>query len=217
MAHEHAERPETEARHADGLPYDRHMHHADWEHVWERQRQREPMERGWLDTLGLEPGARVADVGSGPGFISLLAAERVGAGGRVYAVDRSPEALAFLRQQLAVRPAASVEPLVGAATAIPLPDASVDRALVAQMLHHDDTPQAILFEVLRVLAPGGRLLIVEHDPDGSEESGPPRAERLPAERVREWLAAAGYVDVADCAAGEGRYGLLAQKPDIGGS
>ncbi|SRR5579884_287009 len=210
MTQEHEHR--ADAVHADGHLYDRHMHHADWERVWERQRQREAMERGWLDTLGLEPGARVADVGSGPGFISLLAAERVGAEGRVYAVDRSAEALAFLQRQLAAHPQASVEPLVGAATAIPLPDASVSRALVAQMLHHDDAPQAILFEVLRVLEPGGRALIVEHDPDGSEESGPPRGERLPAARVREWLAAAGYVDVADCAVGEDRYGLLAHKP-----
>jgi ubiquinone/menaquinone biosynthesis C-methylase UbiE len=212
MTDSHHHHKSHDSRHADGRPYDRHMHDADWQEVWERQRGREPMERGWLDALALRPGSRLVDVGSGPGYISILAAEQVGTDGRVYAVDQSADALAFLRQQLAGRPSTSVEPLAGSATAIPLPDASADRALVAQMLHHNEAPRAILFEVLRVLAPGGLLLVVEHDPDGSEESGPPRSERLPADTVRTWLIEAGFADVADRAVGDGRYGFLARKP-----
>ncbi len=221
-ASEHHAHPErhgqaTEAvageQHHHGRHYDREMRDADWQEVWERQRGREAMERGWLDVLGLAPGSRFLDVGSGPGFVSLLAAERVGAAGRVYAMDRSPEALQFLRERLAERAVDNVEPLAGAGDAIPLPDGSASHALVAQMLHHNDAPEAIVREVLRVLQPGGAALIVEHDPAGSTASGPPAAERLPATRVQEWLAAAGYDGWQACDVGEGRYGLLAFKPN----
>jgi ubiquinone/menaquinone biosynthesis C-methylase UbiE len=209
--HGHPE-PASGPHHHQGRPYDRDMRNADWQEVWERQRDRETMERGWLDQLALAPGSQFLDVGSGPGFVSLLAAERVGAAGRVYAVDPAPEALQFLRDRLAERPADNVEPLAGAGDAIPLPDASATHALLAQMLHHADAPEAILREVRRVLAPGGAALIVEHDPAGDTASGPPAAERLPATRVQDWLAAAGYDGWQACAVGDDRYGLLAYKP-----
>ncbi|HLH26308.1 MAG TPA: methyltransferase domain-containing protein [Chloroflexota bacterium] len=211
--HQHQGHTETAGgHHHHGRAYDRDMRNADWQEVWDRQRGREAMERGWLDALALAPGSHLLDVGSGPGFVSLLAAERVGPAGRVYAVDPSPAALAFLRERLAERAAANVEPLVGAGDVIPLPDASASHALLAQMLHHTDAPEAILREVLRVLAPGGAALIVEHDPAGSTESGPPAADRLPAARVQDWLAAAGYDGWQACEVGEDRYGLLARKP-----
>ncbi|HEY7060335.1 MAG TPA: methyltransferase domain-containing protein [Chloroflexota bacterium] len=197
--------------HGHGRHYSRDMHDADWQEVWDHQRDREAMARGWLDTLDLQPGSRFLDVGSGPGFVSLLAAERVGAAGRVYAMDRSREALHFLRERLAERDLGNVEPLVGAGDAIPLPEASASHALVANMLHHDDAPDAILREVLRVLAPGGAALVVEHDPAATDLQGPPVAERLPATQVQDWLAAAGYDGWQACDVGEGRYGLLAYK------
>lgn len=200
------------SHHGHHRAYDRDMHDADWQEIWERQRSREALEEGWLAALGLALGARLLYVGSGPGFISLLAARRVGPTGRVYALDRAPEALAFLRARLAEHQAANVEPVLGGGDAIPLPDASVSHALVAQMLHHNAAPEAILREVFRVLAPGGTILVVEHDPAGSTASGPPAAERLPAPRVRAWLAAAGYTEIESCPAGEGRYGFRARKP-----
>jgi ubiquinone/menaquinone biosynthesis C-methylase UbiE len=208
--------------HRHGRPYDRDMRDADWQEVWDRQREREAVERGWLDLLALAPGSQFLDVGSGPGFVSLLAAERVGAVGRVYAMDPSPSALQFLRDRLVeraaahadARPTANVEPLAGAGDAIPLPDGCASHALLAQMLHHTDAPDAIVREVLRVLAPGGTALIVEHDPAGDTESGPPAADRLPATRVQDWLAAAGYDGWQACEVGDGRYGLLAFKAAV---
>ena len=212
--HTHGHAAEAGGHRHHGQPYSRDMHDADWQEVWERQRGREADSRAWLDLLDLQPGSCFLDVGSGPGFVSLLAAERVGPEGRVYAMDRSPDALQFLRERLAERPADNVEPLAGAGDAIPLPGGSASHALVANMLHHNDAPEAILGEVLRVLAPGGAVLIVEHDPAGSEASGAPLAERLPATRVQDWLAAAGYDGWQACDPGEGRYGLLAYKATV---
>jgi ubiquinone/menaquinone biosynthesis C-methylase UbiE len=214
-AHEHGRHGHEHGHHGGGhgghRPYDREMREADWSEVWERQRSREAMAHGWLDALDLEPDSCLVDVGSGPGFVSLLAAERVGPPGRVYAVDRAPAALDFLRERMAEAGVRGVEPLLGDGDAIPLPDGSATRALVANMLHHNDDPAAILREVCRVLAPGGQALIVEYDPAGSEATGPPAIERLPAAQVQEWVLAAGYARWEPRAVGEAHYGVLACK------
>jgi ubiquinone/menaquinone biosynthesis C-methylase UbiE len=187
------------------------MHHADWAAVWERQAGRAALWPTWLDRAGVQPGERVLDVGCGPGFASLLIGERVGPAGCVWALDRAPAALDYLRARQAERGVMAVEPLLGSATAIPLADGSVDCALVAHMLHHNDEPARVLREVGRVLAPGGRALIVEYDPAGPDDIGPPHAARLPAATVRGWLPGAGLEAPAPEPADEGRYLFLAQK------
>jgi ubiquinone/menaquinone biosynthesis C-methylase UbiE len=187
------------------------MHQADWAAVWERQAGRAELWPDWLARAGIRPGDRVLDVGCGPGFGSLLIGGQVQPGGRVWALDRAAAALDYLRARQAERGDTSVEPLLGAATAIPLPDASVDCAVVAHMLHHTDDPAAILREVGRVLTADGRALIVEYDPDGRDDIGPPRSERLAATTVADWLPAAGLTAGFPEPAAEGRYLLLARK------
>jgi protein-L-isoaspartate O-methyltransferase len=50
----------------------------------------------WMDSLRLKRDDRVLEVGSGPGYVTLVLADRVGPSGIIYAVDRSVEALAYL-------------------------------------------------------------------------------------------------------------------------
>jgi ubiquinone/menaquinone biosynthesis C-methylase UbiE len=82
---------------------------------------------------------------------------------------------------------------------------------VAHMLHHNDDPDGVLREVGRVLAPNGRALIIEYDPAGPDDVGPPRSARLSADTVRGWLPAAGLDAAAPEPAEEGRYLLVARK------
>jgi ubiquinone/menaquinone biosynthesis C-methylase UbiE len=187
------------------------MHQADWGAVWERQAGRAALWPTWLDRASVQPGERVLDVGCGPGFTSLLIGQRVGPQGHVWALDRAAAALEYLRARMAERGVTAVEPLLGSATAIPLPDRSVDCAVVAHMLHHNDNPAGVLREVGRVLAPAGRALIVEYDPSGRDDIGPPRSERLSATTVRGWLPGAGLEDADPEPADEGRYLFVARK------
>src|SRR5436305_920487 len=53
-----------------------------------------------LDALALAPGQTVCDIGTGPGYFALRAARRVGAQGRVFAVDVEPRILDALRAHL---------------------------------------------------------------------------------------------------------------------
>ena len=138
MSMEHQESPGEHHRQHSATggerPYDHEMREVDWAVVWERQAERAALWPHWLDRADVRPGERVLDVGSGPGCTSLLIGERVGPTGRVWALDRAPAALDYLRARQAERPMAMVEPLLGSASAIPLPNGSVDCAVLAHML-----------------------------------------------------------------------------------
>ncbi|WP_312688887.1 class I SAM-dependent methyltransferase [Brevundimonas nasdae] len=106
----------------------------------------------WLrDVVGLAPGRRVLDVGSGTGkFLPLLRAS----GADLIAL----EPVAAMRRQLS-QANPDVEVLAGSADSIPLPDASVDAVVCAQAFHWFATKEA-LAEMRRVLKPGGVLGLI---------------------------------------------------------
>jgi len=55
--------------------------------------------RKWMDAILLQAGDRVLEVGAGPGYLTLLLADRVGPTGSFNAVDRSADALAYLEHR----------------------------------------------------------------------------------------------------------------------
>ena len=109
--------------------------------------------------LGLTGDERVLDFGSGSGFHSLLMAEQLPRGG-VVAVDVSPEMLDRLASNAARSGLTDrIEVLLADGLALPLPDASVDRALSAAVWHHLDDPDQACRELVRALRPGGRAVV----------------------------------------------------------
>jgi ubiquinone/menaquinone biosynthesis C-methylase UbiE len=118
-----------------------------------------------LRALALLPGERVVDIGAGPGFLAAEMAAALGPLGRVHAVDPSESMLALARAREARPGAATVEISAGSATALPLPDASVDVAVSTQVFEYVADIPAALAEARRVLVPGGRLLVLDTDWD----------------------------------------------------
>jgi SAM-dependent methyltransferase len=114
---------------------------------------------GWLrDSLELEPGKTVVDLGAGTGkFTRRL----IATGAQVIAV----EPVAAMRERL-TEDLPEVETLDGSAAAIPLPDASVDAIVCAQAFHWFATAEA-LAEMHRVLRPGGILGLIWNGRDDS--------------------------------------------------
>ena len=164
----------------------------DWDTVYERQLQRADLAREWLDALALQPGERVLDAGCGTGYVSLEAARRVGPAGRVYAVDSSAEALAYLGRLQDEQGVDWIERIVADAAALPALPGDADAALVTLVLHHADDPAGLLRNVARLLPDGARVAVAEFHPDGPCEVGAPRERRLPPERVRSWCEAGGF-------------------------
>ena len=122
---------------------------------------------------GIEPGATVLEIGCGTGNLLLLAARAV-PGATLIGLDPDPAVLATAARK-ARRAGVTLRLDRGYADRLPYPDGSVDRVLSAFMLHHlpADQQHDALREVRRVLAPGGRLHLL--DIDGSP---PSRAGRL---------------------------------------
>jgi SAM-dependent methyltransferase len=118
----------------------------------------------WARALGhLLPPLKVADLGCGEGYLTIEASRWAS---RVIAVDRSRAVLQRARALATRRGVSNVVWKRGGLEKLPLRDASVDVALLSQALHHADDPARALSEAVRIVVPGGRVLVLdlrEHD------------------------------------------------------
>jgi len=128
-----------------------------------------------LDRVGIRPGERVLEVGPGPGAFTVEAAQRVGAEGRLIAVDIQPEMIAQVEKRVREAGLTNVETHVADAYHLPLEDDSVDRAFLVTVLPEIPDQARALAELRRVLRspepaegkPGGLLSVTEEflDPE----------------------------------------------------
>ena len=118
----------------------------------------------WARALGhLLPTLDVADIGCGDGYLTLEMARWART---VTGIDRSDQVLERAKALADRRRVTNVEWKKGDLSRLPLRDASVDVVLLSQALHHAPDPEAAVAEAVRILRPGGRLLLLdlrEHD------------------------------------------------------
>ena len=128
-------------------------------------------------------GARVLEVGCGPGHLSIRLARRYGLD--VTGVDLDPAMVARASANAgrgragAGGPEVGRQPsfVVGDAAALAFPDASFDLVVSTLALHHWADPAAGLAEIGRVLRPGGRALVWDLRPGARPHLfGPPHAD-----------------------------------------
>jgi arsenite methyltransferase len=124
--------------------------------------QREELRR----SLRASAGESILDLGSGPGFLACELAQEVGATGRIVAVDISSDMNSIASKRIAAAGLGNrVDILEGEATALAFADAVFDAAVSTQVMEYLAEPDAALHQLVRVLRPGGRLVIVDTDWD----------------------------------------------------
>ncbi|MFZ5517461.1 MAG: arsenite methyltransferase [Candidatus Zhuqueibacterota bacterium] len=107
----------------------------------------------------LRPGEIVLDLGSGAGLDSFLAAEKVGATGKVIGVDMTPEMLENARRNAETGNYTNVEFRLGEIEHLPVADNSVDVIISNCVINLSPDKDSVFNEAFRVLKQGGRLLI----------------------------------------------------------
>ncbi|MFD0848026.1 ArsR/SmtB family transcription factor [Sphingosinicella xenopeptidilytica] len=141
--------------HAEGWDGIRSMHVSDGE-----------VEAAILRALAARPVGYLLDIGTGTGrMLELLAPGSQGAVG----VDRSADMLRVARGKLEAARLGHCEVRQADMYALPQADGSIDTVLLHQVLHYADNPAAAITEAGRVLAPGGRLLVIDFAPHTLEE------------------------------------------------
>jgi predicted methyltransferase len=174
----------------------------------DRQRDQREKPGEILAFAGLKPGMTVADLFSAGGYYTELLASAVGPQGKVYAVNNVPYALYSKKDREARFTEGrlpNVEHRLVEASSFTLPPRSVDLAVIV-MSYHDvfwvdekegwpaiDTA-GFLGSVKRMLKPGGKLLIIDHNaPAGSGAEMAGKAHRLNEEFAKKSLTSNGFV------------------------
>ena len=132
---------------------------AGWLERPEREAEEAPSKA--LAALELKPGMVVADIGAGSGYYTARMSKLVGATGRVYATDIQPGMIELLNRRIQAEGLANVTPVLGGMDDPRLPPQSIDLAIMVDVYHELQTPQAFLQKLREVFKPGGRLVLVE--------------------------------------------------------
>jgi arsenite methyltransferase len=145
----------------------------------------------------LRPEMVVADVGTGTGFVAAGLAPLVS---QVYALDGSPAMLEVAKHNLASF--SNVVFQVSDGSSLSVDDATVDAVFANMYLHHTPDPAAAIREMVRVLKPGGRLVITDMDRHDHEWMRQEMADEwfgFERDQIKSWFREAGLVNVLiDC-------------------
>lgn len=166
--------------------------HADqWDAIRSLHIAESEVETAMGALIRLRPIGRLVDIGTGTGrMLELFGSGAVSATG----VDRSPEMLRLARVKLSESDIQKAELRQGDMYALPLDDGSADTVILHQVLHFAHQPAAAIAEAARLLAPGGRVLIVDfasHDREELRQQDAHVRLGFDDDQVAGWFAAAG--------------------------
>ena len=142
------------------------QHASEWDELRSLHIAESEVEAAIGRALGDRPVGRLVDIGTGTGRMIELFGP---AANSALGVDRSPEMLRLARVKLTEAGIPTTELRQGDMYALPLPPGSADTVIIHQVLHYAQQPGAAIAEATRLLAPGGRLLIIDFAPHEREE------------------------------------------------
>jgi len=163
-----------------------------------------------VEKIGLQPGERVADLGSGTGYFTFSSAFFVGGTGAVFAVDVQKNMLEEVRRQSKKRYVPSVHVLHGdieTKGGTRLSDSSMDAVIVANTLFQVGDRAGVAREGARISKPFARLLFI--DWSGSHAGIGPRSDYvIDPSHVEDIFALVGFEVQYKPKIGNFHYGLV---------
>jgi SAM-dependent methyltransferase len=109
------------------------------------------------------PESNVADIGAGEGRLTMMMAERLAGSGHVFAVEIKTDLVSKIRGRCQKAGLKNVTTILGRVRDPRLPEGVVDAAVMVEVYHHLDEPEAFLKNIHSQLKPGAKLYIVEPD------------------------------------------------------
>lgn len=119
-----------------------------------------------MDALSISPGKRVADIGAGSGFFSVLAARRVGNSGIVYAEDINPESSQYINARVKKEGLHNVKTVLGKPNDALLPT-PVDAVLLLKTYHEVAEPVVLFRNLRHSLAKDAKVGVIDRNGDGT--------------------------------------------------
>jgi ubiquinone/menaquinone biosynthesis C-methylase UbiE len=114
-----------------------------------------------LAALKLKPGEVVTDIGAGSGCFTFCLAHHVGAKGKVYAVDVSPDMIRHINRPIRDTKATNVVSILAEPNDPLLADRSVDRFFICDVWHHVEDQTKYLSLMKKILKPGGEVVMID--------------------------------------------------------
>ncbi len=166
-------------------------HAAEWDRIRTLHIAEEQVERAMRQVLGSEKIHTLVDIGTGTGRILELFAEQFTHG---LGIDINTDMLAYARAKLEQAGIKHAQVRQADLYHLPLDNAIADAVIIHQVLHFLDNPAQALNECARIIAPGGRLLIVDfkaHELEILRDQFAHQRLGFETEQMRAWTAESG--------------------------
>jgi len=121
-----------------------------------------------MDILRIKQGSNVADIGAGSGWFTTRAARRVGATGKVFAVEINPEFLKYIRDRAVDEKLTNIQTVLGKEDDPMLPPSSVDAVLILKTYHEVAQPILLLAHLREAMKADALLGIIDRNGNGKD-------------------------------------------------
>lgn len=161
----------------------------------------------------IQSDQKVADIGSGPGRLSIPIAKYLYMG-TCYAIDVQEEMLKHVREQAEKARLGNIETLVSKENKIPMDDEFLDGVVFADVLYEVSRPKTLIKEGARLLKKYGWMAIIEWLPpkeNGKPKVGPAASKRVSQEDMRAATEALGLRTLTSRQLTHHRYIIVARK------
>ena len=119
-----------------------------------------------MNILGIESGKNVADIGAGSGWFTVRAAKRVGAEGKVFAVDINPAAVSHIQARAQQEQLSNVSAILSKPDDPLLPPNSIDAVLLLKTYHEVAHPVELLRHLRPALRSGAKVGVIDRNGNG---------------------------------------------------